>query len=64
VLSMTAFTEDMMKCGGLMADFRARKPLCAALANCLSAAEHVRVTNAAGTELEMSLDGRAGNSHC
>ncbi len=64
VLSMTAFTENMMKRGGLMADFRARKPLCDALANRLSAAVNVRVTNAAGTELEMSLEGRAGNSHC
>ena len=61
---MTVFTENMMENGGLIADFRARKPLCAALANCLSAAAHVRMTNAAGTELEMSLEGRAGNSHC
>ncbi|MBT3351102.1 MAG: aminopeptidase [Nitrospinaceae bacterium] len=64
VLSMTAFTENMMKTGGLMADFSARKPLCDALANRLTAAVEVRVTNAAGTELEMSLEGRAGNSHC
>ena len=63
VLSMTAFTPGQMERGGLMADFRARKPLCDALAARLSEAREVRVTNPAGTELTFSLEGRAGNSH-
>ena len=63
VLSMTAFTPGQMERGGLMADFRARKPLCDALAARLSAAREVRVTNPAGTDLVLSVQGRAGNSH-
>jgi len=63
VLSMTAFTPGQMERGGLMADFRARKPLCDALTARLSAAREVRVTNPAGTDLVLSVEGRAGNSH-
>ncbi len=64
VLSMTAFTPRQMKAGGLMADFRARKPLCDALARLLSEAREVRVTNPAGTDLAIGVEGRVGNSHC
>ncbi len=63
VLSMTAFTPRQMRTGGLMADFRARKPLCDALAARLSAAREVRVENPAGTLLTLGIEGRAGNSH-
>ncbi len=63
VLSMTAFTERMMREGGLFTDFRARQPLCRALAERLTAGERLWVTNPAGTDLSMSLLGVAGNSH-
>ncbi len=63
VLSMTAFTERMMREGGLFTDFRARRPLCQALAARLTAGERLRVTNPAGTDLAMSLRGVTGNSH-
>ena len=63
VLSMTAFTERMMREGGLFTDFRARQPLCRELAARLTAGKHLRVTNPAGTDLVMSLDGATGNSH-
>ena len=63
VLSMTAFTERMMREGGLFTDFRARKPLCDALAAKLTAGRRLRVTNPAGTDLTMSLAGVTGNSH-
>ncbi len=63
VISMTAFTEGMMRSGGLFADFKAREPLCRALAHLLSAANRVRVTNPAGTDLIFSIEGRQGNSH-
>ena len=63
VLSMTAFTERMMHEGGLFTDFRARQPLCRALAARLTAGERLRVTNPAGTDLSMSLAGVTGNSH-
>ncbi len=63
VLSMTAFTERMMHEGGLFTDFRARQPLCRALAARLTAGKRLRVTNPAGTDLSMSLAGVTGNSH-
>ena len=63
VLSMTAFTERMMREGGLFTDFHARQPLCRALAALLTAGERLRVTNPAGTDLTMGLAGVTGNSH-
>ena len=63
VLSMTAFTERMMREGGLFTDFGARRPLCRALAHRLTAGERLHVTNPAGTDLRMSLVGVTGNSH-
>lgn len=63
VVSMTAFTEGMMRKGGLFTDFRARQPVCKAMAARLTAGSRLRVTNPAGTDLSMSLEGVAGNSH-
>ena len=63
VLSMTAFTERMMREGGLFTDFRARQPFCQNLAAMLTDGEHLRVTNPSGTDLSMSLVGVTGNSH-
>lgn len=63
VLSMTAFTEKMMREGGLFTDFHARQPLCRALAARLTAGNRLRVTNPSGTDLSMSLIGVTGNSH-
>jgi 2,5-dihydroxypyridine 5,6-dioxygenase len=63
VLSMAAFTPGQMTSGGLMADFEARRPLCDRMAERLTAASMVHVTNPAGTDLTFSVEGRAGNSH-
>ena len=63
VLSMTAFTEGMMREGGLFTDFAARRPTCAALALRLTDGSTLRVTNSAGTDLTVSLEGVTGNSH-
>ncbi|UCC81519.1 MAG: leucyl aminopeptidase [Gemmatimonadota bacterium] len=63
VVSMSAFTERMMRSGGLFTDFHARRPLCDGIAARLSAAAAVRVTNPAGSELAFSVQGREGNSH-
>jgi leucyl aminopeptidase (aminopeptidase T) len=63
VVSMSAFTERMMRGGGLFTDFHARRPLCDAMAARLSAAKEVRVDNPAGTSLAFSVEGREGNSH-
>jgi 2,5-dihydroxypyridine 5,6-dioxygenase len=63
VVSMSAFTERMMMRGGLFANFAARRPLCLDLARRLTEAHMVRVTNPAGTDLQLSVEGRSGNSH-
>ena len=63
VVSMTAFTERMMREGGLFTDFRARRPVCDALADRLTAGSRLTVTNPAGTSVTMSLEGVSGNSH-
>ncbi len=63
VVSMTAFTPRMMREGGLFTDFRARQPVCVALADRLSGGSSLRVVNPAGTELSMGLKGVEGNSH-
>jgi leucyl aminopeptidase (aminopeptidase T) len=63
VVSMTAFTERMMREGGLFTDFHARRPVCLALARQLAEGTHLRATAPGGTEVEMSLEGSPGNSH-
>lgn len=63
VVSMTAFTEGMMKSGGLFTDFKKQKPLCDKLADELTNAKIIKVTNNAGTNLRMSVESRSGNSH-
>ena len=63
VLSMTAFTERMMREGGLFTDFAARRPTCLELARRLTEGSRLRLTTPAGTDLSMSLEGVTGNSH-
>lgn len=63
VLSMTAFTERMMREGGLFTDFESRRPTCEQLAGMLTNGAALHVTNPAGTDLRLSLDGVSGNSH-
>lgn len=63
VVSMTAFTPRMMREGGLFTDFAARRPICRATARLLTEGSVLRVTNPAGTEVTMSLEGCTGNSH-
>jgi leucyl aminopeptidase (aminopeptidase T) len=63
VVSMTAFTERMMREGGLFTDFHGRRPVCRAIAQRLTAGSFLRVASTGGTDLRMSLDGCTGNSH-
>ncbi len=63
VLSMTAFSERMMREGGLFTDFAARRPTCLELARRLTEGSRLRLTTPAGTDLSMSLEGVTGNSH-
>lgn len=63
VVSMTAFTERMMREGGLFTDFAARRPVCRTLAARLAEGRHLRAVAPGGTDVEMSLEGAPGNSH-
>lgn len=63
VLSMTAFTERMMCEGGVFTDFAARQPICDALAERMTRGSELRMTNPAGSDLTLSLEGVVGNSH-
>jgi leucyl aminopeptidase (aminopeptidase T) len=63
VVSMSAFTERMMRSGGLFADFSGRRPLCDTLADRLTQATDAHVVNPAGSDLTFSIAGRTGNSH-
>lgn len=58
-LAMTAYTEDVMRRGGIFADFPALAPLAIRLAERLSAANEAHVTSPGGTDLRVRLDGRS-----
>ena len=62
ILVMTAFTPRLMISGGIEADFRAQRPYCERLAELFTAADKVRLTTPAGTDLTMSATGRQGNA--
>ena len=62
ILVMTAFTPRLMTSGGIEADFRAQRPYCERLAELFTAADKVRLTTPAGTDLTMSATGRQGNA--
>jgi 2,5-dihydroxypyridine 5,6-dioxygenase len=59
---MTAFTEDLLIRGGILADFRKQKPLCLEVAGRFKEAKSVRLTTPAGTSLLMGKEGRRGNA--
>ena len=64
VVSMTAFTEELMIKGGLFADFSRQKPICDKIAQLLTETNTIHVTTQAGMDLTFSVKGRKGNSHC
>ena len=59
-MAMTGFTERMMQGGGIEADFKELKPVCERVASYLNKGYHARVTTPAGTDMEMSIEGREG----
>jgi len=63
VVSLVAFTKDMLERGGMDADFAKHRPLCDAVAAALGKAQEAHLTTLAGTDLKLSLVGRKGNSH-
>lgn len=63
IVSLPAFTKDMLVRGGIEADFPKLRPLCDAMARALSEAREAVLTTPGGTDLRLSLEGRTGNSH-
>ncbi|MCL4369912.1 MAG: hypothetical protein M1380_03260 [Chloroflexi bacterium] len=62
VLIFPEVTEEMMLGGGIEADFAALRPMVDRLAQKLHAARVARLTNAAGTDVTMSIEGRRGRA--
>ena len=58
IASMPGITEDMMRVGGLTADYNQVAALTDKLARTLERAKKVRVTTPSGTDLTMSIEGR------
>jgi leucyl aminopeptidase (aminopeptidase T) len=59
LVSLTEFTEDVLRTGGVFADFPRLAPRARQLAARLTEANTARVTTSAGTDLTVRLDGRA-----
>ncbi len=58
IASMPGITEDMMRVGGLTADYKQVAALTDKVAHILERAKKVRVTTPSGTDLTMSIEGR------
>ncbi len=58
IASMPGITEDMMRVGGLTADYKQVAALTDKVAHILEKAKKVRVTTPSGTDLIMSIEGR------
>lgn len=59
---MTAFTEDLLIRGGILADFQKQKPICQEVSRRFQEAKFVKLTSPAGTSLTMRKEGRRGNA--
>lgn len=62
IIVMTDFTEEMMRHGGIEADFASIKPQCLAMARKLEAAKAIHLTTPGGTDLRFDSTGRRGNA--
>lgn len=62
VATMPMITEQMMKRGGMLADYQAVKKLTMKVATYLDEASEAEITSPAGTELRFSLEGRNAHS--
>jgi len=58
IASMPGITEDMMRVGGLTADYKQIAALTDKVANILEKAKRVRVTTPSGTDLTMNIEER------
>jgi leucyl aminopeptidase (aminopeptidase T) len=63
IASLPGFTEDMLK-SPMMVDYESMTAMSQKVAQMLTAAKKARITTKAGTDLTMSLEGRAGEDDC
>lgn len=61
-IMMTQFNEDMLKHGGVFADFANIAPQCRAVAEAMAGSKVITVTSPLGTNMTMSAEGRRGNA--
>lgn len=64
ILSMAGCAPEILMEGGIEEDFDRMKPLCDRVAEMLGAGKEVKLTNPAGTDVTINIEGRPGNSHC
>ncbi|MGI5836867.1 MAG: aminopeptidase [Chloroflexota bacterium] len=62
IMLMPRVTEDRLLSPPMEADFKALRPIIQGLAKRLTEAKVARLTNAAGTDITMSLEGRRGRA--
>ncbi len=62
ILLMPRVTEDRLLAPPMEADFHALRPIIEGLAKRMTEAKTARLTNAAGTDIRMSLEGRKGRA--
>jgi len=61
-LALTAFNPGLLISGAIDADFAAQKPVCQAVARKFAQGKKAHLTNPAGTDLTLDLEGRRGNA--
>ena len=64
IVSMAGCAPEILMEGGIEEDFDRMKPLCDLVAEMLGDGSEVRLTNPAGTDVVINIQGRPGNSHC
>lgn len=63
VAALTQWVPEMLRGGGIEADFRAIEPTVLKVAAMWDAGSEVRVTTAAGTDMTLDIRGRVGTPH-
>ena len=63
IVALSAFVEEQMYTGGILADFIKEKPVCDRFSEYFSKGSVVTITTPAGTNFSASIADRPGNSH-
>ena len=64
IISMAGAAPEILMEGGIEADFDGERPRCDKIAAMLTGGNLVTLTNPAGTDVRVTIEGRKGNSHC